>query len=151
MDKMITLASKEQCTGCGACKEICPKGAISFIPDEQGFPSPLINKDQCVQCGLCERTCPALSKPETHAILAAYAAQIKDKDALKESTSGGIFTAFAREIFRNDGVVYGCVWDENCNAVVRKAENEEELKGKNFVITCFQNIVNYLVDSKVRH
>ncbi len=128
MDKIITLAEKERCTGCGACKETCPKGAISFLPDQEGFPSPVIDDEKCIRCGMCEKACPALHMPETHAIQAAYAAQINDEAALKDSTSGGLFTAFAREAFRRDGVVYGCVWDDEYHAVIRKAENEEEIK-----------------------
>lgn len=128
MDKDIILAPRELCTGCGACMKKCPQGAISFIPDDEGFPTPKIQENLCVHCGLCNKVCPALNKPETNLIKAAYAAQITDKVALSDSTSGGLFTAFSREIFRLNGVVYGCVWDENYNAVVRNAKNEEEIK-----------------------
>ena len=30
MDKTIILAGKDLCTGCGACKAVCPKGAITI-------------------------------------------------------------------------------------------------------------------------
>ena len=128
MDGNITLATRDHCTGCGACKAVCPKAAISFKPDQEGFPSPVICQEECIHCGLCEKTCPALHSPEMNKIQDAYAFQIKDNDALKDSTSGGVFTALSREIFRRGGVVYGCVWDEEYNAIVRKAENEEEMK-----------------------
>ena len=118
----------EECSGCGACKAVCPKEALSFKPNDEGFPYPVIDNAICIHCGLCEKTCPVLNPLDRHAILAAYAAQCLDKEALKESTSGGVFTVFAREIFRRGGVVYGCVWDEEYNAVIRRAENEEEMK-----------------------
>ena len=127
MVKMITLAANEKCTGCGACKAICPKCAISFVPNEEGFPSPVINEETCVRCGICEKSCPAIELPDMYEIQTAYAAQIKDAATLKDSTSGGLFTALARGILRRGGVVYGCVWDEAYNAVIRKAENEEEI------------------------
>ena len=41
------------CTTCGACKEVCPTGAIS-AGDEQYS----IDPDTCVDCGLCEPECP---------------------------------------------------------------------------------------------
>ena len=123
----MQLAEREQCTGCGACKASCPRGAISFREDEAGFPAPQIDSAKCVDCGLCGKACPALRRPGTQPVRAAYAAQILDRDALADSTSGGLFTAFAREIFRRGGTVYGCVWDEQYNAVIRRAENEEEI------------------------
>ena len=119
---------RETCTGCGACIMVCPQKAISFKDDQEGFPTPFIDNAKCVDCGLCEKVCPASHMPETNRIQAAYAAQIVDKDALADSTSGGLFTVFAREIFRRGGVVYGCVWDREYNAVVCKAENEAEIK-----------------------
>lgn len=123
----MKLAEKAQCTGCGACLKSCPRGAITFHDDENGFPTPRVDSAKCVDCGLCERACPALDPPEPHPIREAYAAQITDGDALKLSTSGGVFTAFAREIFRRGGTVYGCVWDEAYNAVIRRAEKEEDI------------------------
>lgn len=118
----------EQCTGCGACKSVCPKGAIIFQPDDGDFPYPQVDETKCIRCKLCEKTCPAVNPPERHPILKAYAAQCLDKTALKESTSGGVFTVFSRAVFNRGGVVYGCVWDDAYNAVIRKAENEEEMK-----------------------
>ncbi len=156
MEKTIALATKDYCTGCGACMKICPKGAITFVPDEEGFPGPQIDNDVCVKCGLCEKTCPALNFPKTNTIQAAYAAQIKDQEALKDSSSGGVFTALSREIFRRGGVVYGCVWDENYNAIIRKAENEEEFKpmrGSKYVWSwagdTFPEIKSYLDNGRI--
>lgn len=43
------------CQGCLAhpCREICPKGAISFI-DKKAY----IDQEKCISCGLCAKTCP---------------------------------------------------------------------------------------------
>ncbi len=124
----MKLADMQHCTGCGACLEICPMKAISMVADGDGFPTPVINTDQCVSCGLCEKSCPAIHALPTHAVKAAYAVQIKDQEVLKLSTSGGVFTALSREFFRQGGVVYGCVWDEQYNAIVQRAECEDEIK-----------------------
>lgn len=124
----MELVSSEQCTGCGACTASCPEHAIGFTADNDGFPVPIIRKDQCIECGLCNRACPVMHPPETSPVRKAYAAQIRDRDALLDSTSGGLFTAFSREVFRRGGIVFGCAWDQEYNAVIRRAENEEELK-----------------------
>ena len=34
---MIELKRKEDCCGCGACAEICPKKCIALREDEEGF------------------------------------------------------------------------------------------------------------------
>lgn len=124
----MVLADAKNCSGCGACIACCPNKAIILSEDEEGFPIPSVLNEKCIECGLCEKTCPAIHMPETHQAKKAYAAQILDRDALQGSTSGGIFTALSREIFRQGGVVYGCIWDKEYNAVICKAENEEEMK-----------------------
>ena len=123
----MKLADHADCTGCGACLKVCPKGAIAFNKDNEGFPVPIIYDNNCIKCGLCERVCPVLNKPMTNRIRSAYAVQLLDKDTLAISTSGAVFSALAREIFKRKGIVYGCIWDKKYNAVVCKAENEEEL------------------------
>ena len=152
---MITLAQKNHCTGCGACKAVCPNRAISFFPDDEGFPSPIIDTGACISCGFCEKSCPALHQPEQYTIKSSFAVQINDKEALKESTSGGVFTALSREVFKRGGVVYGCVWDNQYNAIIHKAENEEEIipmRGSKYVWSwagdTFSEIKDYLNEGR---
>ena len=47
--------NKEDCCGCSACLNICPKHAIYMKQDEKGYLYPEIRKDSCVNCRLCER------------------------------------------------------------------------------------------------
>lgn len=54
MSKSIKYNS--QCTGCGVCKIVCPKNAISFTTDKKGFLRPIVN-DDCINCGLCVKKC----------------------------------------------------------------------------------------------
>ena len=54
------LCSMEECTGCGACKNICPVNAISMQYDEYGFYKPAVDMEKCIKCGKCEKTCPKL-------------------------------------------------------------------------------------------
>ena len=54
------------CSSCGACANICARGAISMRLDLEGFYRPVIDAEKCVQCGACEKVCPwtnAVSNP----------------------------------------------------------------------------------------
>ena len=44
---MINVTKKSECCGCHACMNICPKGAIEMIKDNDGFKYPVINQKKC--------------------------------------------------------------------------------------------------------
>ena len=50
---LITFQITEQCTGCAACKRICPVAAISGSPKKMHA----IDPEKCIRCGLCYETC----------------------------------------------------------------------------------------------
>ena len=72
------LCAAESCTGCAACHDACAKGAISMIPDKEGFVHPQIDTAKCVRCGRCEQVCPVLRPHAAREPLAVYAAKAKD-------------------------------------------------------------------------
>lgn len=49
---MIKIEKKEDCCGCTACYNSCPRKAISMKPDQEGFLYPLVNVEKCIDCGL---------------------------------------------------------------------------------------------------
>ena len=94
------MISKNLCSGCSACLNICPKKAIS-MKKENGFLYPSIDYSVCIDCHNCEKICPQLSsskKYEEPFIIAAYA---KDENIRKNSSSGGIFSLFAQKYLSN--------------------------------------------------
>ncbi len=69
-ERVLPEVNEERCSGCGACKEACPHGAIEielvqmplalFGPQtESAVPKAHIKQDTCVACGLCVSTCPS--------------------------------------------------------------------------------------------
>jgi formate hydrogenlyase subunit 6/NADH:ubiquinone oxidoreductase subunit I len=49
------------CTGCGACAQVCPPKCIEVIDDLESSPPKRIliqHLDACIVCGQCERYCP---------------------------------------------------------------------------------------------
>ena len=124
----ITDDNRENCCGCSACMNICPVNAIQMKPDIQGFLYPAVNSETCINCGKCESVCPVINNPEEHEFeQEAYLIQNKDKEILKDSTSGGAFTAIAQAVLKRGGVVFGAGYGENFYVRHEYAERENEL------------------------
>lgn len=121
----MIITSSEKCVGCGACKEICPKSAITMIADREGFLRPSIEDSLCVECGLCKKVCPAESPCLNSNQQKAFALKHRQENVRKKCTSGGAFTAISDTILSDGGIVYGVVYDENFRAVHARAEDAE--------------------------
>ena len=128
---LITIERKSDCCGCNACGDICPKQAISFVTDEEGFWYPQIDFAKCVDCGLCENVCPMLhvdelkknDLPES----ICYAAEHKDLEVVFDSTSGGLFSALAEYTYQQHGFVGGAVFNEDLSVSQFISADEKDL------------------------
>ena len=74
------LAARNRCTGCGACSNGCPKGAIRMVPDREGFLYPQV-EEGCVLCGHCTHICPVLKQREPRTEPAVFAVWNRDDAA----------------------------------------------------------------------
>lgn len=130
---MPNLVEWNNCCGCGACANKCPKGAIGMKPNKEGFFHPEIEKKLCVECGACEKACPGLApaKAEGNTPRASIV-QHKNDQIRYESTSGGAFTAIAEEIINRGGVVFGASMTDELTVKHIFVDTVEEL-------ACFRN------------
>ena len=126
--RQTVRANKAECTGCGACVSICPKGAITMRPDEEGFLYPAVDAALCVSCDLCEKRCP-VGKPHPEHDIRVLGAQNKDVEIRRQSSSGGVFTALARGMIERGGVVFGAAFDDALRVEHVGAIDETELSG----------------------
>ena len=99
-------ATTKNCVGCGACKAVCKKDAISLIKNKQGFIKSYIDENKCIDCGLCKKACPTESMPDKNEVIDVFAYKAKDS-IRKNSTSGGAAAALAEAVIDNGGVVFG--------------------------------------------
>lgn len=111
----VGLADRNSCTGCGACFNICPNGAIKKYYDGEGLLSFEIDENKCTKCGLCTEACPILNpfsnknRTETD----CYAVQCSD-NFRGISSSGGVFSAIATSFCQKGGYVCGAIWNDDC-------------------------------------
>ena len=133
---MTKICDENQCTGCAACINICPKQCISMQPDLHGYIYPVINKNECINCERCVKTCPANIHIEGHVPDQAYAAWSLSISDRNSSTSGGAASVFSQYILDNGGIVYGAaVCNGNEVNHIRVSDKNElyKLKGSKYV------------------
>lgn len=129
---MINITDKVQCCGCNACGDICPKDAITFKTDIEGFWYPEVNKDKCIDCGLCEKTCPIIHandfKRTNYDTPKSYASNHKNIEVRFDSASGGMFTAFAETIYQDNGYIGGAIFNQDFSVKQYISNKPEDLK-----------------------
>ena len=125
---IINRVSQEDCCGCSACVNICPKQCLELKEDKEGFLQVRLSKHNCIECGLCEKVCPILTpKRENEIEPIAYAAKNNSEEERKLSSSGGIFISLANMVLEQGGVVCGARFDENFHLIHDFAQTKEEL------------------------
>lgn len=123
------LLSIEKCVGCGACFSVCPANAIKLSGDEYGIYRSYVDEDNCIKCGKCVAVCPALEQPKNlnSDNPTSYAFIHNDCSLLKESSSGGAFSALAQIILENKGVVVGASWRDDFRVEHIAIDNIDDL------------------------
>ena len=155
---MPVLANLDNCCGCSACANKCAKGAISMIPNVEGFLHPVVDTVKCVECGLCEKVCPALDPAVSISDFSPFALvlQHKDDNIRYQSTSGGAFTAIAEKVIEKGGVVFGAAFSSGLKVRhIGVSTKEELLKFRNSkyvqseIGVCYKLARKYLMEGKM--
>ena len=149
------LDIKEQCTACGACVSVCPKDALTLEPDQHfGFYYPIVNHEKCIECHLCEKTCHVISGIKGEFLeRKPYMLKAKDKELLKQSSSGGAFSLLAENVLKEGGIVYGAAYDYEQEKLVETSTDVvaiDELRKSKYIESYCGNIFRD-VEAKLRN
>ena len=153
---MKKICNIEQCTGCFACYNICPKHAISIAETSLGKTIPSIDEAQCIDCGACTRVCPQNNQSTFRSIQACYAAQTKQPSDREVSASGGIAAGFYRFFLSlENSVVYGAKFDPDLTLRQIACTNTKDFEAfrtskytQSFVGTTYSEVKNNLREGK---
>lgn len=107
----MELASKDACTGCGNCRLVCKKKAVTFTRDALNNIYPVIDSGKCVGCGLCQKVCPAINQVEKNRPKACYSCYASNEAIRKSSASGGVAQAIYRWCLKKDIPFAGVYFD----------------------------------------
>lgn len=152
---MIQISNPKDCCGCETCVQVCAKQCISLHRDEKGFLYPRVIEEQCVNCGLCEKVCPVLHPFNEKEPKNIFASKNDDERERENSSSGGIFILFAKQVILHGGVVFGVTFDDNWNPVHSFSETLEGLtqfQGSKYVQSridsAFVHVKRFLEDGR---
>ena len=92
---MKTVCTKDNCTGCMACVDSCPKNAIKIV-DELDSYNAIINEEQCVNCDLCRKVCQNNRNVKFTQPIMWKQGWARDTLVRSSSSSGGVAQAIER-------------------------------------------------------
>lgn len=131
MNTVVDKIQKGKCTGCKMCGDLCPKNAIEFTVNEEGYWYPQINEQLCVNCGMCVKKCPMIAEsPKKYiSMQRTYASWSNNEQIRRESTSGGVYYEFAQKVLEESGYIVGSVYNDDYTAAYHiYSDSEEGLK-----------------------
>ena len=131
---MKTVCGKNQCVGCYACHDLCPKGAIT-INDKMKSINAEIDNSLCVNCNLCHTICQVNHPIEKQKPIAWYQGWNQNPELRAKSSSGGAAAELSKAVVLLGGVVFSCAFSSGQFRFC-KAESVEELdnfKGSKYV------------------
>lgn len=120
----LNTLKKQECFGCGACFQACPKQAIEMREDREGFSYPLINLEKCISCNICHKICPTENMPGFNRVHNALVGYNSNPIVRRESASGGAFKSLI-DVYDKDVNVFGATWAGRSCVIHAEATKED--------------------------
>lgn len=131
---MIEICKHNECTGCAACRDVCPKQCITMKPDDMDALHPSVDQTVCIDCKLCQKTCPNNRDVAFHTTQKVWAAWSNEGVVRYTSASGGIAYELYKHWLKNGGVAVGVVYERE--------------KGCHFILIEDKKVLNDVQNSK---
>lgn len=142
---MPKLATTYNCTGCMACKDICPRSAIHSHKGEDGHRYVYIDQTSCIECKLCEKICPitnGYNYGDNSLDSDFYAGWSTDKKIRANGATSGIFGTIANYFLTQKGWVAGAIMDNlECRYIITNSLDDlPKLQGSKYTSSDPSNI-----------
>lgn len=129
-----TVCGKNQCCGCMACLDICPKAAI-IVKDSIDAYNAVIDEDSCINCDLCKKVCQRNELFPMSKATEWHQGWTLDEKMRNDSSSGGVAAEIEKSFIVMGGVVYSCKFKEG-EFLFDRSEDEKsiyEFSGSKYV------------------
>lgn len=130
-----TVCEMNQCTGCKACMEICPKDALRF-EDAVHAMNVFIDEKKCINCNACHDVCQANQPADLDLAKPIYWKQgWAGEEVRRSSSSGGFAAQLMRSFMDDNSYVCSCILSEGRFRyyVTNKIEEVEKYQGSKYV------------------
>lgn len=151
---MQSICKYEECTGCYACENVCPKSCITLENDQHGEIHPVIDASKCIDCCACQKACPNNSVLDYYIPIKCFATWVNDADFLKECATGGLGTLLSEHMISSGGIVFGTAYSETFESrfvCVNEIAGLAKLKGSKYahskVSDSFRKVKKHLNES----
>ena len=108
---MKTVCEIGQCAGCMACKDVCPRNAITIDEELEQY-NAYINSDKCINCGKCTKVCQQRTAVNLTEPLFWYQGWSESHEIRSRSTSGGVAQSIEIDFIENGGNVVSCYYKD---------------------------------------
>lgn len=108
---MKTVCAKNQCVGCMACVDMCPKNAISIVDTRRAY-NAVIDENKCVNCRICTSICQNNKQIHLTYPRKWYQGWVNDEILRRKSSSGGAAKAISQQFVSEGGVVISCCFQK---------------------------------------
>lgn len=137
-DDLYHICQDSRCTGCMACKDICPTKAIEANVSADGFVIPYVKLEKCIHCQKCNSVCQVYTSPKVNedSFNQEYWAFKSSSNVRDNSSSGGIFFHLASKIINNGGVVCAATMTEDFTVkhiLAKTIEDIQRMQGTYYV------------------